>query len=276
MGRLKRIVHRLPLGRRAWRFAWSLERHGVFRAASAMAFDAFLATIPMFALFGWTVHRFGGQDVLLTLYLGLAPGPAAQIADPNFLRLSDDAVVTLAPLSGVVFLWLSSSGVAAAIDVCEHMFESEDRPFWRRRIIAFAWVGAGLAVVAVGTPLAVFFSQLLGAARARLALSATLLPVLVGLVVAFFRTAIRRPRGMRRRVLPGAVVTVGLWLVVSIAFSYYVSAIASYSLFYGGLAAVAMVLVWFWLMSMALLVGGEVNAQLEGVREFPPSTVMGR
>ena len=60
------------------------------------------------------------------------------------------------------------------------------------------------------------------------------------------------------------------FLVVTWGFSAYVSQLASYALFYGGLAAVAVLLYWFYLSSLALLLGAEVNAQLEGVRAPPP------
>jgi membrane protein len=57
------------------------------------------------------------------------------------------------------------------------------------------------------------------------------------------------------------------FLLVSWAFGAYVSSLGSYALFYGGLAAVAVLLFWFYLSSLALLLGAELNAQLEGVRD---------
>src|SRR5207244_3132939 len=99
--------------------------------------------------------------------------------------------------------------------------------------------------------------------------------LVLALVFGFFKTAIRRI-GVERRVLPGALLTTALWVVLSVLFSVYAEKLAQYSLVYGSMASVAMALIWFWLLSLALLAGGEVNAQLEGVREYPPSTVVGR
>jgi membrane protein len=70
-----------------------------------------------------------------------------------------------------------------------------------------------------------------------------------------------------RRVLPGAALAVVLWLVISWAFGLYVSTLAEYAVFYGSLAAVAVLLVWLWLTSLAILVGAELNSQLEGLRD---------
>jgi membrane protein len=73
---------------------------------------------------------------------------------------------------------------------------------------------------------------------------------------------------VRRRVFPGAFVAIGLVIVISWGFSLYVRTLASYTLYYGSLAAIAVLLVWLWLMSLAILVGAELNSQLEGLRDL--------
>lgn len=89
----------------------------------------------------------------------------------------------------------------------------------------------------------------------------------VGGLCLFYRFAVSHAREVRRRLVPGAVVAVGLWLVVSWAFSLYLRTLASYTVYYGSLAAVAVLLVWLWLTSLAILVGAELNSQLEGLRD---------
>jgi uncharacterized BrkB/YihY/UPF0761 family membrane protein len=83
----------------------------------------------------------------------------------------------------------------------------------------------------------------------------------------FYRFAVEHPPGMRRRVWPGAVAAIFSWLLVSWAFGNYAVSIGDYALYYGSLAAVAVLLVWLYLSSLALVVGAEVNAQLEGLRD---------
>jgi len=82
----------------------------------------------------------------------------------------------------------------------------------------------------------------------------------------FYRFAVEHPANVRRRAWPGAFVAVLTWLVVSWVFGAYVSSLGDYALYYGGLAAVAVILIWLYLTSLALVLGAEVNAQLEGVR----------
>jgi len=85
-------------------------------------------------------------------------------------------------------------------------------------------------------------------------------------VAAFYRVAVESPKNVTRRVWPGAVLAITLWLLISWGFGVYVASLGQYTLYYGSLAAVAVLLMWFWLTSLALLVGAELNAQLEGHR----------
>ncbi|MDP9033204.1 MAG: YihY/virulence factor BrkB family protein, partial [Myxococcota bacterium] len=92
--------------------------------------------------------------------------------------------------------------------------------------------------------------------------------LLVGMVflAGFYRFAVQHPPRVKRRVWPGTVVAVACWLVVSWAFGAYAVSIADYALYYGSLATVAVLLVWLYLSSLSLVVGAEVNAELEGAR----------
>ena len=66
-----------------------------------------------------------------------------------------------------------------------------------------------------------------------------------------------------RSAWPGALAAVASWLVVSWFFGLYVVSMSSYALYYGSLAAVAVMLIWLYLTSLSLVVGAQVNAQLE-------------
>ena len=81
----------------------------------------------------------------------------------------------------------------------------------------------------------------------------------------FYRFAVEHPAGIRRRAWPGTAAAAGAWLLVSWIFGAYVISLGTYAIYYGSLAAVAVLLVWLYLASLALLFGAEVNALLEGV-----------
>jgi membrane protein len=96
---------------------------------------------------------------------------------------------------------------------------------------------------------------------------AALFALSLGGLATFYRVAVEHPAGVRRRAWPGAFVAFIAWVLISWIFGVYVASLASYALFYGSVAAVAVLLVWFYLTSWSLLLGAEVNAQLEGLRD---------
>jgi membrane protein len=99
------------------------------------------------------------------------------------------------------------------------------------------------------------------------------LAIVMSLVVAafglgaFYQFSVAHSKQVRRRVLPGAFLALGLVVVISWGFGLYVRTLASYTVYYGSLAAIAVLLIWLWLLSVAILVGAELNSQLEGLRD---------
>ena len=77
-------------------------------------------------------------------------------------------------------------------------------------------------------------------------------------------------KGKERSLAPGAILAALTFHAVSWAFSTYVRTLAKYTAFYGGLAAVAMMLIWLWLSSLAILMGAEANAVLDELRGRTP------
>jgi membrane protein len=93
--------------------------------------------------------------------------------------------------------------------------------------------------------------------------SGIMLIVGLALLATFYRFAVEHPTGAVRRFWPGAITAVASWLAVSWGFGIYAVSTSSYALYYGSLAAVAVMLIWLYLTSLSLVVGAEVNAMLE-------------
>jgi membrane protein len=245
----------------------NLDDHHAPIVASAIAFDAFLSLVPLAAFAGLVLNALHEDvELLVRPILRSAPGPVGDLFQGAMVRLSGSAAL-IAPLSTAAFLWTSSAGISTAMSVFETMFHSPPRPWWWRRGIAILCVIATIALVAVVTAVSVGLTMV---SRAFGAFAAVVFPLatLIGMLSGFFRIAVRSgPIFTRRRVLPGVLVTVVLWAILSALFSVYVSTLSRYATLYGGLAAVAIFLFWLWLLALALLVGGEVNAQLDGIRD---------
>jgi membrane protein len=253
---------------RLWAFVLVLDDHDASGAASAMAFHAFLSLVPLFALAGFATHALLHTDsAAFAPLFRLTPVAVSTLADREIMRLSEDGGTLLPPLSVVAFLWISSGGIARAMLQLELVYARPPRRWHERRALAVLFVVVMLLATAVAVGLGLLVAR---HAPGAFALASLLLPFL-GLwllVGGFFRYATRREEGSPRRGFRGALVTLACWALLSFLFSTYVRELSNYSRFYGGVAAIAVLLFWLWLMALALLVGAEVNARLEGTR--PP------
>jgi membrane protein len=70
-----------------------------------------------------------------------------------------------------------------------------------------------------------------------------------------------------RWITPGGILAVALWIAASIGFAFYVANFGSYNKTYGSLAGVIIFLVWLWISNVAILLGAELNAEVERRRE---------
>jgi membrane protein len=267
-GRLRERIVRYRATRAILLLVENLDQHRAATAASAMAFDAFLSLVPLAAIAGFILRRAReSSDLLFGPILGAAPRPVKELVDAEFMRLSESGAAIIAPVSIAAFLWVSSAGISTAMGVFEAMFHSPERPWWLRRLVAIGAVVGSFVATMIVVSLALFIASLSGSVGTRIVVAILPLLIILGAICGFFRIAIRGPRPLRRRLLPGAVVTMVLWMIASVLFSLYVTTLSRYATLYGSLAAVAIFLFWLWLLALSLLVGGEVNAQLEGVRD---------
>ncbi len=254
--------------------------HNLSNAASAMAFDVFLGIIPLLAMMGWLagyLARTGRRIAFDLRLLDLAPGPAAEIARSHLSRLSPD-VSTLAPFVVLGFLWLSSSGTHVALYTVRNIVGLPPRTYARTRLLALALTFGAVIFAALASGAAVLIHGLgaVGAFSERehdiwkiVLISTTVLAMTIGNAM-LYRIA-SGTKWDRRSILPGALMASIVFHIVSWAFSTYVRTLAKYTAFYGGLAGVAVLLIWLWLSSLAVLVGAEANAVIdEELGRTPP------
>jgi membrane protein len=262
-----------PLRRKLYKVALGMRRDRVGRAASAMAFNLFLAAIPMLALAGWLFANLLQNSpyamASTSLLLDLTPEEARDLIEKHFQRFSAQ---TVAPFALLGSLWLGSSAFHTCMTVFEGAVRATRRPWWQKRAIAlgcvfvaiFAFALSGyLTVVIAGGPEALlrFFGR--EAKLLRWVAALVGLGTVTALLAGFFRIAVHLP-GVKRRVWPGAFAAVAIGGAASWCFARFAQALMRFALFYGSLAAVAILLAWLWLWCAAMLVGAELNAQLEG------------
>lgn len=250
--------------------------HEIGRVAPAMAFHFFLSLLPLLAFVGYVVgiiaRSRGIGDVLGAVLKNVPPSTQAVLSE-EVGRLANAG--SLGPLAAVGFLWIASGGIQGLMEGVEMVVGAPRRPWWKQRVIAIGWVFATLVAFAMASLGLVQWENvvdphavaILRSGGERILTAVVSLVVALAFLAAFYRFSVTHERHVVRRVLPGAVLAVTLIVSVSSAFTFYIRSLTNYTVYYGSLAAVAVLLVWLWLMSLAILLGAELNAQLEGHRD---------
>ncbi|HWI09595.1 MAG TPA: YihY/virulence factor BrkB family protein [Solirubrobacteraceae bacterium] len=213
----------------------------------------------------------------------VAPGEAKEIATSALQGLQENrSAGGVLALTGVaVALWSASNYVGAFIRASNAIYEiGEGRPFWKIRplqigvtiVMVLLLALCALAVVVTG-PLAETVGDVVGLGSTAVVLwdiaKWPVIAIIFMVMLAFLYYAspnVRHPRF--RWVSPGAVVAVVIWLVASAAFALYVAGFGSYDKTYGTLGGVIVFLTWLWLSNIAVLLGAELNAEVERGRQI--------
>ena len=169
-------------------------------------------------------------------------------------------------------LWSAAKGMKALIEALNIVYdEQESRGFIKLNAVALL-LTLGLMlflIVALGTVVvlpALFGNIGLGALVQNLIAWLrwpALALVLIVVLAILYRLAPDRDRPQWRWVSWGAVAATVVWIIGSIAFSWYVRNFGSYNETYGSVAAVVILMMWFWISALVILMGAEVNAEME-------------
>lgn len=178
-------------------------------------------------------------------------------------------------------LWSASGYVAAFMRASNIVWDVEEgRPFYKTYPLRLAVTVVTVLLLTASAAAVVFTGSLAGQLGNVIGVGSTAVQVwdiakwpVLALVVAFI-LAILYWAGPNVRqpgipwVSPGGIVAVVLWIVVSGLFGFYVSNFSSYNKTYGALGSVVVFLVWLWLTNIVILLGAELNAELERGRQI--------
>ena len=205
----------------------------------------------------------------------VAPGDVIAIVQDQIRKISGGDKGSVLTLGLAVALWSSSAAMMGMIDALNRAYDiDESRPWWKVRLLAIVltlamatFVLLAFALVLVGPAAADYVARLTGLGPA-FAWGWKLLqwPVILGLVaVAAGLVYYWAPDAAQEWVwvTPGAVLTAALWLAVSLGFKYYVTSFGHYTETYGAIGGVMVLLLWFYLSGVVMLVGAEMNAEIE-------------
>jgi membrane protein len=205
----------------------------------------------------------------------IAPGEMVQIFRDqidNIARGENGGLLTFGLLMA---LWSSSSAIVSITDALNAAYDIEEsRPWWKVRLMAVlltvglaAFVLAAFVLVLIGPTLAdrIASSAGLGAAFEWTwkILQWPVVFLLIAVAIAILNYFGPDADQDWAWVSPGAVLATGLWLIASLAFKFYVGSFANYNETYGSLGGVIILMLWFYISSLAILAGAEMNAEIE-------------
>jgi len=205
---------------------------------------------------------------------GVLPASAIDIVGEQVKRIASKPGGTLGLTfftSLVISLWSANAAMKAMFDALNVVYEEEERRnfFWLNvRSLTFT-AGALLFIIValsaiVVLPIVFNFIGLGDGAWLIASLRwPALLIVLLGGLAVLYRYGPSRERARWRWVGAGSVVAGLLWIVASILFSWYVSNFGNYNETYGSLGAVIGFMTWIWISATIVLLGGEINAEVE-------------
>ena len=241
-------------------------------------FPALIALVSILGLIGQSATK-----PLLDNLGSFAPGPAHEILSNALHGLTQSrspaGILFIVGLAGAI--WSASGYIGAFIRASNVIWDVEEgRPIWRTiplrvvvTIVMLVLLAASAFAVVVTGPLADRIGKLLGIGGAAVtAWDIAKWPVLILVVSLMFSVLYYASPNVRQPgfkwVTPGGILAVVVWILASAAFGLFVANFGSYNKTYGSLGAIVIFLVWLWLTNVAILLGAELNAEIERGRQI--------
>jgi len=274
-----------------------LFRTRVFTVAGALAFFFLLAFIPLLIVMASLLaylpvpNLFGQLLVMLSAFVPPDSMKLVARVMDSMVRPGKGAYIGFGLVGA---LWAASGGFSASIDALNIAYDAADsRPWWKDRVqsLLLTFTVGGLAVTALlciilgpqfGHLLTSFFG--VSWATTRFWPMLRVLIIFTSFVAAIMLLYFLGPTVKQRFVatLPGAVLAVVVFSLGSFGLSFYIFHFSGYARGYGGLGAALALMLWLYIVAIAILMGAEINGELlkmrgvylEGQRHLPPGPLL--
>ena len=252
-----------------------VKRDDIFALASQLAYYLVLAFFP-FLIFLITLIGFikpNAIDVLEGLKT-IMPTSVFELTESTIREILGSQNTGILGISILLSIWTASSGFRAVIKGINKAYNiKEQRSYIRRSIISYistivlaVTVIATLVLLVFGSAIGRYLTEILPFHDVIITIWNILRYVVIIFVLIFVFAAIYKFTPSKRlkwqQVLPGAIVSTFGWIIISLAFSFYINNFNNYSRFYGSLAAVFILMIWLFLTSIIFMFGVEINSVL--------------
>jgi membrane protein len=250
----------------------------VFNLAAQQAYYIFFALFPaLLALISiasfFPIENLTGE--INTMLQRVAPEAVTGIITEQIQKIGQTNAGGILTVAFLFTLWSSSSAVVAMCSTLNAAYDiTEGRPWWKVRLTAIGltiglalFILVSMTLVVAGPALAEKIADVMRLGPAFTwswkILQWPVVFVLVATAVALVYYFAPDAEQDWTWITPGSVLATLLWVVASLAFRFYVTNFASYNETYGAIGGVMVLLLWFYVSGIALLVGAELNAEIE-------------
>lgn len=266
------------LGKRVWN---EIQEDEVTSRAAELSYYFLLALFPFLifltSVIGYVLGSESGSRQTLFEYLARVMPPSAfQLISSTMIEVSEASSGGKISFGILAALWAASNGMSAITTSLNAAYDlKETRPWWKQKLTSIGLTIAlsiliisALLLVVAGGWIAEWLARTYGFGPAfPLAWKIIQWPVVLGCIILAFALIYYFAPDIREQswqwLTPGAAIGVALWLLVSLAFRVYLNFFDSYSATYGSLGAVIILMLWLYFTGAAVLIGGEINSEIE-------------
>ncbi|HEY8363149.1 MAG TPA: YihY/virulence factor BrkB family protein [Tissierellaceae bacterium] len=222
------------------------------------------------------------EDVLHNIII-LVPVDLQRLVSTILIETITTSNASLLSLSAITGIWAASKGIMALIRVLNKAYDVEEtRAYLELRLVAIIFTLALLALLAIVLLTLVFgevlgnrLFEFLGIAQNfisfweyfRILISLFSMIFIFTLMYRYIPSIKNGNKISFKHAFPGAVFSTVGWIVTSSIFSYYVNNFVNYSKTYGSLGGIVILLIWIYLSSIIVILGGEINATLRSINK---------
>jgi membrane protein len=263
------------------RVVWRINDDDVFGRAAQLSYYFLLALFPLLLvlinLLGYVAKQ--GTEFrskLLSYLAALMPSTAVALVTTTLDEISASSGSGKISLGLLAALWAASNGMGAISQTLNTAYNvRETRSWWMVRLVSVlltialsTLIISALTIILYGGSIGEMIGTWFGFSTLFTTVWSILQwPIALGFVLATFNLIYNFAPDLtsrqRRWFTPGAFVGVALWLLISFVFRIYLRYFDSYSVTYGSLGAVIVMMLWFYLTGVAILIGGEVNCEAD-------------
>jgi membrane protein len=273
-----RNISWFELAKRVWKEA---NNDRLFGRAAELSYYFLLALFPLLIFMTSALGLVLGSDMgtrqqLFSYLSRIMPPSAFELVNATMLEVSQSSGGGKLSFGLIAALWAASNGMSAITDSLNATYDVEEaRPWWKQRLVAITLtitlsilILVALLLVVAGGHIAEGIANAYGfGSQFATVWKIVQWPIVFAVMILAFALIYYFAPDLREQswqwLTPGALIGVVLWLLVSLSFRIYLEFFDSYSKTYGSLGAVIILMLWLYFTGAAVLIGGEINSEIE-------------